>query len=79
MVSERAPGNHALDQGGEIVIHPVRTLLYGLFVEPIVRVLQRGWRFVYLTDPATKAGMPVLLNEPIGPVALPSDRPRPKP
>lgn len=26
--------------------HPVRTLLYELFIEPILRLLQRVWDFI---------------------------------
>jgi hypothetical protein len=60
--------------------HPVRTLLYELFIEPILRLIQRVLDFVGRTTiPQRKISMPVLLDEPIGPVALPSDRGRPRP
>jgi hypothetical protein len=30
--------------------HPLRTLLYELFFEPVLRLLQRMWRFVDRTQ-----------------------------
>jgi hypothetical protein len=60
--------------------HPMRTLLYELFLEPVAQRLERMWDFVRQSpDRATETGPPGLLTEPTGPAALPSRRPRPKP
>lgn len=80
MVSERALSNYATDQSGGIVVHPLRTLLYELLVEPVAELSQRVWRVLGLTeDPVTKAGVPVLLTDPTGPAGLQSHRSLPKP
>ena len=60
--------------------HPIRTLLYELFIEPGARRLERMWGFVHPSyDRNPKTDTPALLTEPTGPVALPSRHPRPKP
>ena len=59
--------------------HPMRTLLYELFLEPVAQRLERMWDFVRQSpDRATETGTPSFINRPTGPAALPSRRPRPK-
>jgi hypothetical protein len=55
---------------------PVRTLLYELFIEPIVELWQR-----VLSIPGFWNGdsTPVLSSDPTGPATLPSRRSLPKP
>jgi len=40
-ISERALRTNAQDRTGEIVVNPLRTLLYELFVEPILQLWRR--------------------------------------
>lgn len=59
--------------------HPVATLLYELFIEPVAQRLERMWGFVRQgCDRNPKIDTPALLTEPTGPVALPSRHPGPK-
>jgi hypothetical protein len=60
--------------------HPIRTLIYELFLEPVAQQLERMWGFVYRSyERNPTMNTPALLTEPTGPITLPSRRPRPKP
>ena len=54
------------------MLHPVRTLLYGLLIEPIVELWRRVADLVSpSSDSATALGKSVLLTNPSDPEGLP--------
>jgi hypothetical protein len=62
------------------MLHPLRTLLYELLIEPMVELWQRMRGLLYPShDPGTTIGDPVLASDLTDPAALPVRRSLPKP
>jgi hypothetical protein len=71
---------HALDRGLETMLHPLRTLLYELLIEPMVELWQRLRGLLYPKNgPGMTIGGTVLSSDLTDPAALPPRRSFPKP
>jgi hypothetical protein len=60
------------------MLHPLRTLLYELLIEPIVQLWQRMRGMYPWHNSGTTIGDPVLLSDPNDPAARPVRRSLPK-
>ena len=58
--------------------HPMRTLLYEFFFEPVTQRLERMWALFGRAIAQRRPAPPALITGPTGPAAPPTRRPRPK-